>query len=215
MISSIKKYLLYFLILVYVSGAIGYLFKPAFFSPFTPFTLLFTCFVFLLHQPLTNLKYVISFLALAVIGFASEVIGVKTGYVFGNYYYGSALGYKILEVPVVISLNWALLINLGVLSASYITTKPIMLATLSALIITSLDYLIEQVASGMEYWYFLENIAGLQNYLACFGISFFASLLFQKQLIKGDKKIALFFLSLQVFFFGLIYINKLFNFVSL
>lgn len=205
--------MLYFLILVYVSGAIGFLFNPTFFAPFTPLTLAFTCFVFLIHQPLNNLNYTISFISLAFVGFVAEVIGVKTGVVFGNYYYGNALGYKVLGVPLVISLNWGLLINIGVLVATYFSKKPLLIATLAAFIITGVDLLIEQVASQMDYWHFSKGIAGIQNYIGWFIISFFTSWLLQKHLVKGDKKIALVFLLLQLFFFGLIYINKLFNFV--
>lgn len=211
----VKKYLLYFLILIYVSGAIGFLFNPGFFAPFTPLTLAFTCFVFLIHQPLNNLNYTLSFIGLAVIGFVAEVIGVKTGVVFGNYYYGNALGYKVLAVPLVISLNWGLLINIGVLVATYLSKKPLLIATLAAFIITGVDLVIEQVASQMDYWHFSNGIAGIQNYIGWFIISFFTSWLLKKHLVKGDKKIALVFLLLQLFFFGLIYINKLFNFVEL
>ena len=211
----VKKYLLYFLILIYVSGAIGFLFNPGFFAPFTPLTLAFTCFVFLIHQPLNNLNYTLSFIGLAAVGFVAEVIGVKTGVVFGNYYYGNALGYKVLGVPLVISLNWGLLINIGVLVATYLSKKPLLIATLAAFIITGVDLVIEQVASQMDYWHFSNGIAGIQNYIGWFIISFFTSWLLQKHLVKGDKKIALVFLLLQLFFFGLIYINKLFNFVEL
>lgn len=198
-----------------MSGAIGFLFNPGFFKPFTPFTLAFTCFVFLIHQPVNNLNYTLSFIGLAFFGFVAEVIGVKTGLVFGNYYYGNALGYKVLGVPLVISLNWGLLINIGVLVATYLSKKPLLIATLAAFIITGVDLLIEQVASQMDYWHFSNGIAGIQNYIGWFIISFFTSWFLQKHLVKGDKKTALIFLMLQLFFFGLIYINKLFNFVSL
>jgi uncharacterized membrane protein len=91
----------------------------------------------------------------------------------------------------------------------------LLIATLAAFIITGVDLLIEQVASQMDYWHFSNGIAGIQNYIGWFIISFFTSWLLQKHLVKGDKKIALVFLLLQLFFFGLIYINKLSNFVAL
>jgi putative membrane protein len=210
----VKKYLLYFLILVYVSGAIGFLIKPSFFSPFTPYTLAFTCFVFLIHQPLNKFTYVLSFIALALIGFVTEVIGEKTGFIFGNYFYGNALGYKLFGIPIVISLNWALLINAGVLVGAYVSSKPIMIALLASFIITSVDLLIEQVAAKMDFWHFSGGLAGIHNYIGWFIVSFITSLLLQKNLVNANKKIALIILLLQIFFFGLIYINNLFNFVS-
>ena len=60
MIKKYKSYLLYFLILVYISGSIGFVVNPTFFSPFTPYTLLLTCFVFLIHSPLTEKKFTVS-----------------------------------------------------------------------------------------------------------------------------------------------------------
>ena len=79
-----KSYLLYFLILVYVSGSIGFVVNPSFFSPFTPYTLLFTCAVYLIHRPLANQKFIGAFLCIAFLGFIVEIIGVKTGVIFGT-----------------------------------------------------------------------------------------------------------------------------------
>ena len=208
MIQKIKTGLYYFLILVYVSGAIGMVLKPSFFLPFTPFTLFYTVFVFLLFQPLKNYKYVLSFLLIALIGFVSEVIGVKTGVVFGNYSYGYSLGYKVLQVPLIISLNWALIVNASVLVSSKLSTNKIVLPLLTATIATSLDFLIEQVAPKLNFWHFKSGLAGWHNYLAWFIICFVTTFIVNKQLIKGDKKIATTIIVLQVFFFGVIYLFK-------
>jgi uncharacterized membrane protein len=52
-------------------------------------------------------------LALIVIcvggGLASEAIGWRTGWPFGNYRYGSSLGPKLLGVPMVVPLAWAMM----------------------------------------------------------------------------------------------------------
>ena len=71
-----KTYFLYFLILVYISGSIGFVVNPPFFSPFTPYTLLLTCFVFLIHSPLADKKFILAFFSIAFLGFIIEVIGV-------------------------------------------------------------------------------------------------------------------------------------------
>ena len=39
----------------------------------------------------------------------SEILGVKFGVIFGDYEYGSALGLKIFDVPLLIGANWAIL----------------------------------------------------------------------------------------------------------
>ena len=41
--------------------------------------------------------------------------------------------------------------------------------------IDAVDLLIEQVASQMDYWHFSNGIAGIQNYIGWFIISFFTS----------------------------------------
>jgi putative membrane protein len=213
MLDKTKKYLLYFLVLVYFSGAIGFPFYPDFFSPFTPYTLLFTCLVFLFHQPISNKYFIAGFIAIAAIGFTSEAIGIKTGLLFGDYHYGSALGTKFFGVPFVISFNWALLVSCGILVSHYFLSSGILSALLSATIITAIDLLIEQICSALDFWYFSAGIAGLHNYIGWFFISFIASFLFQKYISKGNKKIAIIILALQIFFFGTLYLFKLLTFI--
>lgn len=210
MLKDLQKYLLYFLILVYVSGAIGFLIKPSFFSPFTPYTLLLTSFVFLIHQPLSKGPYLFGFIALALIGYFFEALGVKTGWVFGSYHYGRSLGYAVLGVPLVISLNWALLISCGIVISKSVSANILVKALCSALLISLIDLLIEQTAAQLDFWYFKNGQAGIHNFIGWFLIFFIASFLFQKYLSNGNKKIALVILGLQVFFFGLIYIFSLF-----
>jgi len=41
-------------------------------------------------------------------GFAAEAVGVATGLPFGDYVYGDSLGVKLLDVPVVVPLAWAM-----------------------------------------------------------------------------------------------------------
>jgi putative membrane protein len=200
-----RTYALYFLILVYVSGSIGFAYNPSFFLPFTPFTLLFTCFVFLCYQPLKNKTFILAFAGIALIGFISEVIGVKTGLVFGNYYYGNTLGIKLLGVPLTISINWALLATASILVSTYVFKNKWMIAASSSFIATSIDFLIEQLAPRLDFWYFSGGMAGVHNYIGWFLVSFAAALLFQTYLKGGDKKISLIILGLQLLFFGIIY----------
>jgi len=205
---KVKIGLYYFLILVYVSGTIGMVLKPSFFLPYTPFTLVYTVFVFIIFQPIKNYKYVISFAVIALIGFLSEVIGVKTDWVFGQYHYGNSLGFKLLNVPIIISLNWALLVNASILIASKFSKHKLLLPLISATIATSLDFLMEQVAPNLNFWYFKGGFAGLHNYIGWFIICFTTTYFLSKHLIKGDKKIATTIIALQVLFFGVIYLFK-------
>jgi len=44
------------------------------------------------------------------VGFGVEVLGVKTELIFGSYHYGESLGYKWLSVPLLIGVNWCMLL---------------------------------------------------------------------------------------------------------
>ncbi len=202
----VQKYALYFLILIYVSGAIGFPIYPDFFAPFTPFTLLLTVVIFLFYQPYTETKYVYSFLAIALIGFGCEVVGVATGLIFGKYAYGDALGVKLFEVPLIISLNWALMISAGFNVSNYFLKSKWLIIIATSLITVSIDILIEQIAVRLDFWEFTTGLPTLHNYVGWFIISFLCSLLFYSSLTKGSFRSSIITLILQVLFFSSIYI---------
>jgi bisanhydrobacterioruberin hydratase len=206
--TKIRSFLFYFLLLVYVSGSIGMVLKPSFFLPFTPLSLLLTSTVFLLFQPVNTWRYALAFSGVALLGFLSEWLGVKTGMVFGEYWYGQSLGPKIQGVPVLISLNWALLVTAGLLAVGSVVSHPLITPLLSSLLITGIDYLMEQSAAQLDYWYFKEGIAGLHNYLGWFLVSFLGAILFYNPLHKGNSRIAVYILLLQVLFFGTIFLSN-------
>jgi putative membrane protein len=206
MLKKYQSYLLYFLILVYISGSIGFIVNPAFFSPFTPYTLLLTCFVFLIHSPLADKKFLFAFFSIAFLGFIIEVIGVKTGLVFGKYSYGDGLGFKILNVPLIISINWAMLIFAGIRIVSSIFANKIVSLVFAALLVTLIDLVIEQVAPKLDFWQFEEGLPGLHNYLGWIGVAFFTSYFFYPTIIKGNRSVSLIILILQIIFFTSLFI---------
>ena len=206
MIQKLKSYLLYFLILVYISGSIGFVVNPPFFSPFTPYTLLLTCLVFLIHSPLANKKFLIAFFSIAFLGFIIEVIGVKTGLVFGKYSYGDGLGFKLLDVPLIISINWAMLIFAGIRIVSSIFANKITVLVVAALLVTLIDLLIEQVAPKLDFWQFEGGLPGLHNYIGWIGVAFFISYFFYPTIIKGNRTVSLIILILQIIFFTSLFI---------
>ncbi len=206
MLKSYKSYLLYFLILVYISGSIGFIVNPSFFSPFTPYTLLLTCFVFLIHSPLADKKFLIAFFSIAFLGFIIEVIGVKTGLVFGKYSYGDGLGFKLLNVPLIISINWAMLIFAGIRIVSGIFANKIVSLVVAAILVTLIDLIIEQVAPRLDFWKFEGGLPGLHNYIGWIGVAFFTSYFYYPTIIKGNLSVSLIILILQIIFFTSLFI---------
>lgn len=208
----IANYLNYFLTgflaLVYVSGAIGFCVNPSFFAPFTPLNLLFTAFVFLFvqYKKTTDNRIFFIFLVIALIGYLSEVIGVKTGFVFGKYAYMEGLGPKIFNVPLVISLNWAILVCCGAIIAFHFFKSSFLACFLSASLITTIDFLIEQSAPQLDFWIFENGMPGLHNYIGWWCLSFIAAYLFKKEFSKFNLPNAITVLGLIVLFFGVVFL---------
>lgn len=212
MLKHLKIGLLGFLVLVYISGSIGFFINPSFFKPFTWFTLIITCLVFLIHQPVNQPKYLLSFLCLAAFGFSMELLGIDTGMIFGTYHYGNSLGPKFEEVPIIISLNWALLINSGVLLAGYFFEHRLATAFLAAILVVLIDVCMEHIAPLMDMWYFEGGMAGIHNYIGWFCIAFPTSYILHDTFKQGNKKVALVIITLQLLTFGSVYLSKLLNF---
>lgn len=210
--NRIRKYALYLLLLVYFCGSIGIVFAPQFFLPFSPISLLLTAFVFMVYQPYRERSYVLAFAGMALLGFVCEVLGVNTGLVFGEYRYGDSLGPKLAAVPLCIALNWAMLVNAGLLVVAGLISSRFASALACASLVTALDLLIEQSAAALDYWYFEDGRAGLHNYAGWFLTSFAGAYLFHGPLHKGNARMARIILLLQLFFFGTIYLyNRLFQ----
>jgi bisanhydrobacterioruberin hydratase len=178
-----------FLVIMYFVGIVGHLIPPTrnLMITLTPFTLLLTGGVVTYKSFFAaDKKFLFWGITTYLITFLLEVIGVKTGLVFGGYNYGPALGFKFLEVPLIIGFNWVLVI-LGAISISKSYTKNIILISISAAILSVMfDYFLEPVAINLGYWQWDQISVPLQNYLAWFVIAFIFSIVLLK--IKPDFK---------------------------
>jgi putative membrane protein len=94
-------------IVFHVIGLVGVLFIDRNWFAYASAVNLLLMFILLIFtQPQLN-KHFIVFMVIALgAGFMIEVIGTGTGWIFGNYAYGPALGYKVSQVPVIIGINW-------------------------------------------------------------------------------------------------------------
>ena len=71
---------------------------------------------------------------LFLIGFFVEVLGVYSGLLFGEYHYGKTLGFQFLEVPLIIGVNWVLLVVSSFAVSSYFVSNSILKVLLSSII---------------------------------------------------------------------------------
>jgi len=180
-----------FLVIIYTVGIIGVLFiDGAKFLELTPLNMFITLMV-MFHWKLDKLKDQFKIaLILIPLGILIEIIGVKTGLLFGSYEYGSNLGIKIFEVPVIIGVNWCILTfgAQGVLSrfikSSYLKVF------LGALLMVSLDLFIEPLCADLDFWYWEFGAAPFKNYV----MWFLASLLMNWIVVKSKLKFKFWFL---------------------
>ncbi len=172
---------------------------------FTPFTLLFSLSIVLYCHSDWNIKS-IGFLALIFsAGLGVEILGVQSGLIFGEYNYGEVLGPKIHGTPWMIGINWVMLIYCcGCTMEKYFASSSLWKKVLlGALLMVSLDILIEPVAVHYGFWYWPDGYIPMQNYLAWFILScLFLSifhLIFKN--LRNNTAVALFFLQFLFFFF--------------
>ena len=95
-------------LLFHVSGLIGILFTPYknWFIANTPLNLVLMLVLLIWTQPRKNLSFFL-FIAIAfLVGMGTEMIGVNTGKLFGQYQYGNVMGKKLNGVPYLIGINW-------------------------------------------------------------------------------------------------------------
>lgn len=138
------------------------------FLSLTPFNLLITLGVFFWANEWLNKNLILSFIITFIIGYGVEVAGVHSGVLFGIYHYGSALGIKLLDVPLLIGVNWFLLAIASRGIVEKISTNSYVQIILSALMMVFLDMLIEPVAIQLDFWSWENNVIPLQNFAMWF-----------------------------------------------
>ena len=201
----------YFLYLIFTVGIIGHLVDQLIpiMLYLTPFTLLLTGSVVLYKSYKSSNKLLLYWIIITyLITFSLEVIGVKTGLIFGEYLYGKTLGLKFFDVPLIIGFNWVFVILGAISIAIKISRNSIVVSLFAASIAVLFDFILEPVAIKLDYWQWSENIIPLQNYAAWFLIAFFSSFLYEQFKIQTDSKISIHYLIIQFIFFLFINLFK-------
>ena len=126
-----------------------------------------------------SLKTGLVFFSIAGMGWFIEYIGVHYHVPFGIYEYGDGLGIKVLDIPLVIGLNWVIVTVSSWITVEWAFSKWNKLSKIlmSASLMTILDLLIEPVAPHLDYWMFQLNWPPVQNYIAWFWLGLLFSAL--------------------------------------
>ena len=183
MISRFVKTNFFTLLLVpYVVGLIGILLPVtrSFFLSLTPYMLLFSFLIVYLEEGRWVIRNILAILLIILFSFGIEYVGVNYGYLFGDYKYGSILGFKYYHVPVIIPLTWAMLSIAARSLINLVTNQYVISALLSAIVITAYDFLLELVAVRFGWWWWANGEIPIFNYVCWFIFSFIFQLLFRK-----------------------------------
>jgi uncharacterized membrane protein len=136
-----------------------------------PFTLLISLvLLYLFHGKITTRVVMISLLVFTA-GLLLEMIGVATGLIFGEYHYGATLGLKIFHTPLIIGVNWLILVYCSMVIAGRYVDPPYFRSIVAASMMVVYDFALEPAAIRLDMWHWAGGAVPLQNYLAWFVIA--------------------------------------------
>jgi bisanhydrobacterioruberin hydratase len=208
-------------VLFHTIGLIGIIFfKSNFILLATPANLLLMFGLLIWTQEKKNYSFWLFIALTVVLGIAIEIIGVNTKLLFGDYTYGNVLGFKIKNVPLIIGVNWFIIIYCCGISINTLLMKAInKIATETATAPTALkalsvivdgatlaiffDWLMEPVAVQLGYWKWNGQIP-FYNYLCWFIFSMILLAVFHILQFNKQNKFAIHLLMIQVMFFLLL-----------
>lgn len=173
------------------------------FLTLTPFNLALTFVLLIWGNEDFSFNFFKVISVLFLIGFFVEVLGVYSGLLFGEYHYGKTLGFQFLGVPLIIGVNWVLLVVSSFAVSSYFVSNSILTVVLSSVIMVLLDLMIEPVAIRLDFWHWQAEVIPLQNYLMWFLVALLMNWILTFNRFKFNVKLGFGLLISQVLFFTL------------
>jgi uncharacterized membrane protein len=161
-----------FLVIIHLVGIVGML-SPykSYFEGLTPVNLLVSFVVLMLNHKQLNQRWIVFLISIFLAGFGVEVLGVNTGFPFGEYTYGENLGFKLFNTPLMIGLNWVMLIYCSAGVAQLHNNKFIQ-AAVAATLMLLYDLNLEPVAIEIGLWSWELVSIPLENYISWFFIAY-------------------------------------------
>jgi len=193
-------------ILIYLVGLVFFFvpFTRDLFIFITPYTLVLVTVAIFSHHKEWNKQTIAVLASIFIISSAIEIIGVATGEIFGDYYYGTGLGVKIAGVPILIGLNWIFLVYASNGIVSKYTSNNILIVVGAALLMLVYDIVLEKAAPLMDMWAFSENNPPLSNYVMWFLLALLFNALLQAFKVRTINTSARWLFFSQLAFFSII-----------
>jgi len=208
-------------LLFHAAGFIGmFTSKQSWFIANTPLNLLLMFILILWTHPGKNLSFFLFVFVAFAVGMVTEMIGVNTSLLFGQYEYGKVLGKSVFNVPWLIGLNWITVIYCcgivisqmqnwffsrsaavqGLLSPKL---QFISFITDGAMLATFFDFILEPVAVKFGYWTWLDNGSiPVSNYLCWLTISALLMTVFKLLSFSKHNQFAVHLLIIELLFFA-------------
>ncbi len=203
-------------------GFVGMFFNKDFFVAATPINLLLMFGLLLYTQQKTNFQFILFAIVCFVVGIWVEIIGTSTGILFGKYAYGTTLGLSFKDVPVVIGINWFIIMYCcGVTVHKVLERLSDKLETMTgapspairffsvvtdgAMLAVFFDWIMEPAAIKLGYWLWMgdEGIP-MYNYICWFVISMALLAVFSLLKFNKQNNFAVNLLMIMTMFFMLI-----------
>jgi len=203
-VTEVKKFILIF----YSIGILGFLipWSRNIFITITPFALLLSTYLLAVYHNKYFKREVFVFFTIFFLGFCIEAIGVNTGYIFGNYSYGGALGVKLFNTPLLIGLNWLFLTYTATAISEKITNKTALQLIIVPSVMFAYDLVLEQLAPKMDMWSWTSASVPLKNYIAWWIIGFLFVGLIKIFKIETKNPLAAILFICQFLFFMILFI---------
>ena len=194
--------------LFHVSGILGIIYgNSEWFISATPLNLSINFFLLLINC--NSHKWFFHMVILGFLtGMITEILGVQRGWIFGDYQYGGALGYKILGVPILIGVNWALLTIITAAIAQQFYENLFMRIVIGVSLMIFLDLLIEPIAPILDFWAFEGGDAPLQNYIGWTAVALFLQSIFHYFRVEVNGWFPNQLYLLQIIFFTVLLIKQ-------
>ena len=211
---------LFIALLFHIAGIIGILFTSYknWFIQNTPVNLLVMTALLIITQKQKSIYFFIFLLITFLVGFAVEYSGANTGLIFGNYTYGNILGIKVLGVPLIIGLNWFIVMYCAGVATQFYENKmlkrinekgltinknvqKISFVIDASLLAVFFDWIMEPVAGKLGFWQWEGGNIPFYNYVCWLVISALLLALFQRLPFNKRNIFAVHLFIIQVLFF--------------
>lgn len=164
--------------------------------------------LFSFHKKWTK-EFVFAALLIGISGFLIEVIGVKTGLIFGYYQYGYTLGYLLWDTPLMMMVTWLTTVYTSRQIAEMIAKDPFFISVLASALMVLLDFFIEPFAIRYGMWAWNSGYVPIHNYIGWFLCGLILQYLFIKAVKFPTNKLSLPVYLIQLaFFIALFLIGK-------